>query len=116
VVCQVHTVAGNREHTKHDICGCALFQRVHFTSMTVMPADDISPRIRPGHGKANLNDPASIAYNRATVLQTVRWAMVDWLKDDHRGGLWEVCSFRCIADLISRGGIGCYCFPFHYPP
>ena len=84
--------------------------------MTVMPADDISPRIRPGHGKANLNDPASIAYNRATVLQTVRWAMVDWLKDDHRGGLWEVCSFRCIADLISRGGIGYYCFPFHYPP
>ena len=64
--------------------------------MTVMLADDISPRIRPGHGKANPKQPASIVYNNNIVLQTVRWAMVDWLKDDHRGGLWEVRYFRCI--------------------
>jgi len=43
----------------------------------------------PGAGRVNPNQPASIQYNRNIELQTVRWAMVEWLKDEHRGGLWE---------------------------
>jgi hypothetical protein len=48
---------------------------------------------RPGHGKANPKQRASIDYNRNISMQTVRWAMVDWLKDEHKGGLWEVRIF-----------------------
>ena len=33
----------------------------------------------------------SIDYNRNICLQTVRWAMVDWLDDVHVNGLWGVC-------------------------
>jgi hypothetical protein len=49
--------------------------------------------IRPGYGKANLKAPASIAYNRNISLQTTRWAIVDWLRDEHRNGIWRVCDF-----------------------
>jgi hypothetical protein len=45
---------------------------------------------RPGHGQANLTHPASINYNRDSALQTVRWAMVDWFKEEHRNGVWKV--------------------------
>ena len=55
--------------------------------------EDLLFRFRPGHGKANTKLQVSIEYNRNIRAQTVRWAMVDWLKDDHRGGLWEVRSF-----------------------
>ncbi|KAJ7654720.1 hypothetical protein B0H17DRAFT_1099703 [Mycena rosella] len=43
----------------------------------------------PGHGQANPNAQVSINYNREISLQTCRWAMVDWLKDAHKGGLWK---------------------------
>ncbi|EIN14346.1 hypothetical protein PUNSTDRAFT_140657 [Punctularia strigosozonata HHB-11173 SS5] len=42
----------------------------------------------PGHGKAKPKDPRSIVYNKHIALQTVRWAMVEWLHDDHKAGLW----------------------------
>lgn len=59
----------------------------------------------PGHGKANPTQPASIMYNRNIALQTVRWAIVDWLKDDHRGGLWKdviVSHFTIRNDRIRK--------------
>jgi len=43
----------------------------------------------PGYGSADPKNIASIDYNRNIELQTVRWAMIDWLDDKHRGGLWE---------------------------
>jgi len=43
----------------------------------------------PGFGKANPTQPASVEYNKNISLQTVRWAMVEWMKDHHRGGIWE---------------------------
>ncbi|KAF8807941.1 hypothetical protein BYT27DRAFT_7242326 [Phlegmacium glaucopus] len=43
----------------------------------------------PGYGQANLKAPASIAYNRNISLQTTRWAIVDWLRDEHRHGIWR---------------------------
>lgn len=45
---------------------------------------------RPGFGAANLKAPQSIKYNQNVSLNTVRWAMVDWLKDEHRDGIWKV--------------------------
>ncbi|KAF8910063.1 hypothetical protein CPB84DRAFT_1937048 [Gymnopilus junonius] len=44
----------------------------------------------PAYGQAyNLEDPASIAYNRNISMQTTRWAIVDWLDDKHRNGIWR---------------------------
>ncbi|KDR85653.1 hypothetical protein GALMADRAFT_218749 [Galerina marginata CBS 339.88] len=43
----------------------------------------------PGHGQANLKAPVSIDYNRNISLQTTRWAIVDWLDDKHRHGIWQ---------------------------
>ncbi|KAI0323038.1 hypothetical protein OF83DRAFT_1048195 [Amylostereum chailletii] len=43
----------------------------------------------PGHGKANLKSPSSIAYNKNICLQNVKWAMVEWMTDEHRNGLWR---------------------------
>ncbi|THH19009.1 hypothetical protein EW146_g2092 [Bondarzewia mesenterica] len=42
----------------------------------------------PGYGQANPNHPASIAYNMSTRMNTVRWAIVDWMNDKHRNGIW----------------------------
>ncbi|KAK7038770.1 hypothetical protein VNI00_010655 [Paramarasmius palmivorus] len=47
----------------------------------------------PGFGQVNLNNPQSIAYNKNIQTQTTRWAIVDWLRDEHRNGMW--------ADVIS---------------
>ena len=58
--------------------------------------------IRPGYGKANLKAPASIAYNRNISLQTTRWAIVDWLRDEHRDGIWQVCDFSRPQILYSQ--------------
>ncbi|TFK56533.1 hypothetical protein OE88DRAFT_1741727 [Heliocybe sulcata] len=43
----------------------------------------------PGFGKANPNDQRSIQYNRNVALQTVKWAMVDWMDDGHKHGIWS---------------------------
>jgi len=42
----------------------------------------------PGYRTPVLTDSRSIAYNKNVMLQNVRWAMVDWMKDEHRGGIW----------------------------
>ncbi|EJD51869.1 hypothetical protein AURDEDRAFT_181457 [Auricularia subglabra TFB-10046 SS5] len=41
----------------------------------------------PGHGHAK-HSPASTAYNKNIWLQTVRWAMVNWMRDVNKQGLW----------------------------
>ena len=56
--------------------------------------------LRPGHGKANLQSHVSIEYNRNISLQTVRWAIVDWLKEEHRNGIWGVR--RSLALLLTH--------------
>lgn len=46
---------------------------------------------RPGFGQANASNPQSKSYNKNVSLHTTRWAIVDWLKDEHRNGIWGVC-------------------------
>ncbi|KAJ6601347.1 hypothetical protein DFH09DRAFT_1127533 [Mycena vulgaris] len=43
----------------------------------------------PGHGQANPKAKVSIDYNRQISLQTCRWAMVEWLDDAHKNGIWK---------------------------
>ncbi|KAJ7492154.1 hypothetical protein FB451DRAFT_1217166 [Mycena latifolia] len=43
----------------------------------------------PGHGQANPKAMVSINYNREISLQTCRWAMVEWLKDASKDGIWK---------------------------
>ncbi|KAF9055950.1 hypothetical protein BJ165DRAFT_1429721 [Panaeolus papilionaceus] len=43
----------------------------------------------PGHGAVRVNLPSSVAYNRNICKETVRWAIVDWLRDEHRNGIWS---------------------------
>ncbi|KAF8323801.1 hypothetical protein DL93DRAFT_2123554 [Clavulina sp. PMI_390] len=57
----------------------------------------------PGFGQADPNNPSSIAYNKNIALQNVRWAMVDWMKDEHKKGLWaEIIAshFSIRKDII----------------
>jgi len=42
----------------------------------------------PGCGKATTNHRGSIEYNKNISMQTVRWAMVEWLKDAHKNSIW----------------------------
>ncbi|KAH9849201.1 hypothetical protein C2E23DRAFT_840286 [Lenzites betulinus] len=42
----------------------------------------------PGYGQPSPHNQASIEYNENIMLQTTRWAIVDWLQDKHKGGLW----------------------------
>ncbi|PPQ71650.1 hypothetical protein CVT24_007841 [Panaeolus cyanescens] len=43
----------------------------------------------PGHGPVRPNHAASIGYNRNICKQTIRWAIVDWLKTEHQNGIWR---------------------------
>jgi hypothetical protein len=56
---------------------------------------------RPGHGKANPNAPASITYNKDICAKTVKWAIVDWLRDDHRKWIWRVKLFTNVLEMLA---------------
>ncbi|KAJ7269247.1 hypothetical protein B0H12DRAFT_1200493 [Mycena haematopus] len=43
----------------------------------------------PGRGKANPTSQVSISYNRELSQQTCRWAIIDWLYDSHKNGIWK---------------------------
>ncbi|OSD00825.1 hypothetical protein PYCCODRAFT_1478855 [Trametes coccinea BRFM310] len=70
----------------------------------------------PGRGHTNPNLPASVAYNQELAKETIRWAIVDWLNDKHRDGLWgdviashfltrnEVIR-KCILDWAARAPV-----------
>jgi len=66
---------------------------------------------RPGFGKANPKSSQSISYNEATCLQTVRWATVEWLKEEHRSGIWAVSVLVCLSRhhvmTLARPGRNC---------
>jgi len=50
----------------------------------------------PGFGTVNVNNNSSITYNKNITLQTTRWAIVDWLKPQHRKGIWaDVIKSHC---------------------
>ncbi|KAJ2934304.1 hypothetical protein H1R20_g2756, partial [Candolleomyces eurysporus] len=74
--------------------------RIHFAKELAVMATSLPPGIwvrvdevrndaMPGHGQANLKHPMSINYNRDASLQTVRWAMVDWFKEEYSNGVWR---------------------------
>ncbi|KAI0778812.1 hypothetical protein BD413DRAFT_660998 [Trametes elegans] len=44
----------------------------------------------PGCGKADPKKQASVQYNKNIMMQMTRWAIVEWLKDEHREELWGV--------------------------
>ncbi|KAF5312406.1 hypothetical protein D9619_002657 [Psilocybe cf. subviscida] len=59
----------------------------------------------PGHGQANLKARVSIDYNRNISLQTTRWAIVDWLDDKNRDGIWRdviYSHFTVLQDKIRK--------------
>ncbi|KAI0828834.1 hypothetical protein BC628DRAFT_1408922 [Trametes gibbosa] len=59
----------------------------------------------PGFGRTNPHDKASIDYNKNIMLQTTRWAIVDWLQDKHKRGLWAdviVSHFLTRHDKIAK--------------
>jgi hypothetical protein len=55
---------------------------------------------RPGYGQADPKSLLSIAYNKNIAVQTVRWAMVEWLKDENKTSIWAV-SFRLAAFFLT---------------
>ena len=55
---------------------------------------------RPGFGKANAADKSSQAYNKSVSLQTMRWAIVEWLKNEHKDGIWGVSIFLYLLILF----------------
>lgn len=55
---------------------------------------------RPGYGKANPKSQASIEYNKNICMQTTRWAIVEWLKDEHQNGIWKASHFSYGAVVI----------------
>ncbi|KAL0569727.1 hypothetical protein V5O48_012242 [Marasmius crinis-equi] len=42
----------------------------------------------PGYGQVNLKNRESIEYNLNIQAQTTRWAIVEWMKDQHKAGMW----------------------------
>ncbi|RXW24586.1 hypothetical protein EST38_g1275 [Candolleomyces aberdarensis] len=90
--------------------------RIHFAKELAVMATSLPPGIwvrvdevrndaMPGHGQANLKHPMSINYNRDASLQTVRWAMVDWFKEEHSNGVWRdviKCHFILRKDQIRK--------------
>jgi hypothetical protein len=56
---------------------------------------------RPGFGKADPNDPRSISYNREIRVQTVRHAMVEWMKDKYKNHIWTVSATSVRTPLLA---------------
>ncbi|KAI0031247.1 hypothetical protein K488DRAFT_79164 [Vararia minispora EC-137] len=42
----------------------------------------------PGFGEADPNKAESLEYNKNIRRQTIKWAIIEWMKDEHRHGLW----------------------------
>ncbi|KAJ8508783.1 hypothetical protein ONZ45_g8975 [Pleurotus djamor] len=42
----------------------------------------------PGRGRANPQNGHSTTYNRQLSVNTILWAILDWLEDTHRYGIW----------------------------
>ncbi|KAI0756394.1 hypothetical protein C8Q80DRAFT_26988 [Daedaleopsis nitida] len=58
----------------------------------------------PGYGKADPKNQRSIAYNKNICMQTTRWAIVDWLKDEHKDGVWAevIASHFLTREVVIR--------------
>lgn len=71
----------------HDPCRAPVFQRVSVFDTI----DDVvhSDPDRPGYGIADAECGESISYNKDTRKQTLKWAMAEWLKDEHQGSIWH---------------------------
>ncbi|THH23238.1 hypothetical protein EUX98_g7941 [Antrodiella citrinella] len=66
-----------------------------FVSIQSMILIDLPYFNEPGFGQANAANPQSQSYNKNVCLQTMRWAIVDWLKDEHKDGIWgDVIAFH----------------------
>ncbi|KDQ09441.1 hypothetical protein BOTBODRAFT_642580 [Botryobasidium botryosum FD-172 SS1] len=77
----------------------------------------------PGYGHAVQTDPRSIEYNKNVALQNVRWAMVEWMKDDRKHDLWadvikshfsihrKLIREKYVRGIASRDHHANLCFP-----
>ncbi|KAJ8702055.1 hypothetical protein PTI98_000804 [Pleurotus ostreatus] len=61
----------------------------------------------PGRGKANAKCQASIDYNKELANSTTVWAILDWLRDEHRNGIWAdvIVSHFTIRSAQTRAHI-----------
>ncbi|KAI0691985.1 hypothetical protein BC835DRAFT_1521108 [Cytidiella melzeri] len=59
-----------------------------FVSIQSMILIDMPYFNEPGYGQAKPDHPASVSYNQNVALHTVRWAMVEWLQDEQKTGMW----------------------------
>lgn len=109
MVCKVHPPSSPRKHTKHDTHRCPILQRVCVFGPSNLgdffPLKWPSFFHRPGHGQANVNAPVSISYNRNISMQTLKWAIVDWLQHKHRHGIWSVRPFPSVCSFIWLWGV-----------
>ena len=110
---QVHDSTSVDQHPKHDPRRGALLQRVR--NVLVCPRQNAADtRPRPGYGQVNLKNASSIAYNNNIQVQTTRWAILDWLKDSHKEGMWTVSTI--FSDMMipeaHRRTAGCDSFAF----
>ncbi|KAF7792547.1 hypothetical protein EIP86_003588 [Pleurotus ostreatoroseus] len=70
---------------------------VSIQSMILVELPYFNDRLyRPGFGKAVASHPGSVEYNRTASANTVRWAIVEWLKNEHRNGIWSVSISKSI--------------------
>lgn len=60
-----------------------------FVPICVIPGT-LLIELRPGFGTENFKNPNSAVYNKNIALQNVRWAMVEWMQEESRRGLWAV--------------------------
>lgn len=123
----VHCVAPKRCGPESRLCfKCSFRYRVwswskHRSSTSKLHWCISSPLIaepsltRPGYGKANPKDQRSISYNKNITLQTTRWAIVEWLKDEHKDGIWAVSLsvLWLVGTRMKSSILGCHSFPLH---
>lgn len=87
VVIQIDTVASLCLNPEYDSDRLAVFQWVSY-SVSESMLKNLLVTSRPGFGPANPSNQSSIWYNKNITKQTTRWAIVEWLKDEHKNGIW----------------------------
>ncbi|KAF9502217.1 hypothetical protein BDN71DRAFT_16857 [Pleurotus eryngii] len=88
--------------------------RVRFNrSLQVNASSSLNPE---GVNKASAKCKASIDYNKELANSTAVWAILDWLRDEHRNGIWarSIRGRDCLPLYDSKcTDTGTYCRGYH---